>query len=147
MLINRLPLHAAELDPPEQGHAARLPALSPRRRIAHQGSNSVDNPPPAGHPICSRAGIQRPGLGNLGDWLGSGTIANQRREYRPFVEAREYAWLLHLPKKDAWREFVKSGQLPMDIPRHPEVAYKDKGWENWGDWLGSGTIANKLRNH
>lgn len=29
---------------------------------------------------------------------------------------------------------------PEDIPTNPNVSYGDKGWTNWGDWLGTGTI-------
>jgi len=37
-----------------------------------------------------------------------------------------------------------SGRLPSDIPVGPSRVYKDQGWAGWGDWLGTGAIANFL---
>jgi hypothetical protein len=35
--------------------------------------------------------------------------------------------------------------LPDDIPVVPDQTYKNEGWVSWGDWLGTGTIAPRLR--
>jgi len=83
----------------------------------------------------------------MGDWLGTGTISPFLREYRPFKDARAYAHRLSLNSSTEWREFAKSGELPSDIPADPGKIYKDKGWSNWGDWLGTGTIATFLRDY
>jgi len=37
------------------------------------------------------------------------------------------------------------GQLPADIPSAPWHFYTNKGWAGMGDWLGTGTIAPRLR--
>jgi hypothetical protein len=31
--------------------------------------------------------------------------------------------------------------LPRDIPASPSSSYMNSGWVNWGDWLGTGTVA------
>ena len=31
---------------------------------------------------------------------------------------------------------------PEDIPANPYQTYKDQGWQGFGDWLGTGAIAN-----
>jgi hypothetical protein len=54
------------------------------------------------------------------------------------TEARAFARDLNLRSYAEWREFTKSGDLPEDIPVSPEGVYKDKGWEGYGDWLGTG---------
>jgi superfamily II DNA or RNA helicase len=77
-----------------------------------------------------------------GDWLGTNTIADQNRIFRPFNEAREFARSLNLSGQNKWRKYGKSGKKPNDIPNYPDSHYKDKGWVSWGDWLGTNTIAS-----
>jgi hypothetical protein len=74
----------------------------------------------------------------VGDWLGTGNIASQLREYRPFGEAKAFARSLKLQNTLEWRKFTKSGKLPSDMPANPDQTYKDKGWSGYGDWLGTG---------
>ena len=86
------------------------------------------------------------GWKDWGDWLGTGTIAPFNREYRPFEEAREFARTLKLRSSIEWRKYCK-GELegrvpkPEDIPAAPRNTYKDHGWQGFGDWLGTTTIA------
>jgi superfamily II DNA or RNA helicase len=92
------------------------------------------------------------GWKSWGDWLGTGTIAPGLREYRPFKEAREFVGGLGLKKEEEWRKFCKGllpekGTLPGDIPFRPDYLYRNDGWKSWGDWLGTGTIAPRLREY
>jgi len=87
---------------------------------------------------------------NWGDWLGTGTIATRHREYRSFKEARAFAHSLKLKNQTEWRRYYKGelpvkGHIPDDVPSDPYKVYKGQGWESWGDWLGTGTIAPWLR--
>jgi superfamily II DNA or RNA helicase len=86
----------------------------------------------------------------MGDWLGTGTIATFRRQYRPFVSARNFVWGLHLKSRDEWLKFCRGeipekGNLPSDIPIKPNKTYAACGWKGMGDWLGTGKIATHLR--
>lgn len=72
-----------------------------------------------------------------GDWLGTGTIAKFERVYRPYKKARAFTRSLNLKSANEWREYSKSGKKPNDIPAAPERTYENKGWTNWGDWLGN----------
>jgi superfamily II DNA or RNA helicase len=56
--------------------------------------------------------------------------------FREYEDAREYVNNLNLKSIDEWRQLLKSGTLPFDIPRSPEFVYKEKGWVNYYDWLG-----------
>src|SRR6478672_2543359 len=76
-----------------------------------------------------------------GDWLGTGRIANQCRSYRRFEEARTYVQSLGFKCRGDWHTWSKSNDRPTDIPSNPDKFYKDEGWQGWGDWLGTGTIA------
>ncbi len=62
-----------------------------------------------------------------------------------FDEARNYAQSLNLKSSSQWKEYSKSGKRPEDIPARPNEVYKDKGWISWGDWLGTGRVADNLK--
>ena len=81
---------------------------------------------------------------NLGDWLGTGTIAERDREYRSFNEAREFARKLGLKSRAEWEEYCKSGEKPDDIPTMITQTYK-KEFTTMGDFLGTGTIAGQTK--
>ncbi len=82
----------------------------------------------------------------IGDWLGTGKVANQLRKYKSFEDARKLIRSLKLTNKDDWIKYSKSGNKPEYIPSNPPRAYK-QDWINWGDWLGTGYIANRLRKY
>jgi hypothetical protein len=76
-----------------------------------------------------------------GDWLGTGTIATNQRQYRSFKDARTFARSRGLNSANEWRAYTKSREFPKDIPAAPNRTYANKGWLNWGDWLGNGRVA------
>lgn len=65
--------------------------------------------------------------------------------YRSFKTARTFVHKLQLKNKQEWSDWINSGAKPDDIPSNPNTVYKDKGWIGWGDWLGTGVIANQNR--
>jgi superfamily II DNA or RNA helicase len=86
-----------------------------------------------------------------GDFLGTYKVADQLRIYRPFENAREFAQSLALSKGSEWKSFClgklsHKGKLPIDIPRSPNIVYKDKGWLGMGDWLGTGNLSSTQLN-
>jgi predicted helicase len=92
------------------------------------------------------------GWKSLGDWLGTGAIAPSLKKFRPYREARMFARTLGLKSATEWVAFC-NGDLhhkirrPVDIPTNPNVVYDEKGWKSWGDWLGTGRIADQLREY
>jgi len=82
---------------------------------------------------------------NLGDWLGTGNIGNQNKKFVSFTDARKFVRTLNLKGRVEWREYRKSGKKPDDIPSNPNLIYKNKGWVNLGDWLGTGNISDRER--
>ena len=72
-----------------------------------------------------------------------------KKVWRPFEEAREFVRSLNLKNEDEWQQYLKSGKdgipKPDDIPSSPDSNYKNNGWIDWGDWLGTGSIAPKNR--
>ena len=66
------------------------------------------------------------GWSGWGDWLGTG----RRRVVglRPFKEAREFVRNLGLKSQTEWREYLKVGEFPPDIPSTPDQVYAEAGW-------------------
>ena len=46
-----------------------------------------------------------------------------------------------------WRAYCKSGKKPNDIPGDAHETYAKDGWAGYGDWLGTGRIADHLRQY
>ena len=87
------------------------------------------------------------GWKGYGDWVGTGRIASFNKSYRPFKKARIFVHSLKLKSVDEWitfcrGQFPEKGIRPADIPRNPSIIYATKGWLGYGDWLGTGRIAN-----
>jgi hypothetical protein len=83
----------------------------------------------------------------LGDLLGTGTISSRNREYLPFEDTRKFVQKLGIKTAKEWHVYSKSGKKPKDIPTKPYVTYKNNGWISWGEFLGSGYVANRNRHY
>lgn len=88
---------------------------------------------------------QNNGWVSWSDWLGTEVIATQNIKFISFSEAKKFVVELRLSGQEEWNLYAKSGNKPRNIPSNPSKAYKDNGWIDWGDWLGTGTIANSKR--
>ncbi len=101
-------------------------------------------------PTCPDQTYKRRGWEGMGDWLGTGTMAPGSRKYWRFKKARAFVHKLNLKSHIDWMAYCK-GQIgdkprkPDDVPGDPYRVYRKKGWKNWGDWLGTGTIGPRLR--
>ena len=78
-----------------------------------------------------------------GDFLGTGRKAQFKGPYRSFESAKKYIQSLRFHNQQEWAKYAKSENRPLDIPAGPGRVYKDKGWKGYGDWLGTGRIANQ----
>ena len=87
-------------------------------------------------PIAPNLVYRDRGWAGYGDWLGTGTIAHQNRDWAPFDEARAFVRSLNLKVGWRWRKYYKSADRPVNIPTDPARIYKDKGWAGMRDWLG-----------
>lgn len=109
-------------------------------------------PKPNDIPANPQTVYQNNGWNSWGDWLGTGTVASYLRDYRPFKDARKFIHSLGLKSRNEWEAYSNGklsgkGKKPEDIPFKPQRTYKDEGWINWGDWLGTYTIAPFLREY
>lgn len=83
----------------------------------------------------------------VADFLGNNYIHPRNRKYRSFALAREWARTRGLQSEKEWREHIKRpGWLPVDIPANVYNVYRND-WTEWGDFLGSGYVANQKRRY
>ena len=93
---------------------------------------------PSDIPTSPQTTYSDAGWSGYGDWLGTGTVATNVRQYRPFKRARTFARSLKLKSRDEWSDYCKSGNEPNDIPADAFAVYSNDGWAGMGDWLGTG---------
>jgi hypothetical protein len=96
-------------------------------------------------PTHPRETYKDSGWVSWGDWLGTGNISSKDFNFRSFEESRIFVRNLKLNGQTAWFKWCKSNEKPNDIPSCPSKTYKDSGWVSWGDFLGTGNIANHNR--
>ncbi len=68
-----------------------------------------------------------------------------KANWRPFEDARAYVRSLKLQNVKEWNNWFQSDARPPDIPAAPQVVYANAGWHGFGDWLGTGGVANFLK--
>ncbi|MDB4717955.1 DEAD/DEAH box helicase family protein [Verrucomicrobia bacterium] len=102
---------------------------------------------PTDIPAAPQVVYKNTGWVSMGDWLGSGYIAASKRKYRSYEEALLYVHSLNLKTEQEWRDYAKTGELPIDIPVGPSRVYKNCGWKSVGDWLGTRRIATSRRKY
>ena len=74
------------------------------------------------------------GWKSMGDWLGTGKVADQLKNYLSFLEAKEYATNLNLNSSKEWKSHIRDNKI-QNIPSKPDSKYKDDGWVSWKDFL------------
>lgn len=83
---------------------------------------------------------------SFGDFLGTGTIASYKKEYKSFSKAKKFVHLLNLKHRKEWAEYCKSGNKPDDIPTAPQIVFKNK-WKGVDDWLGTGILYPRVQSY
>ena len=75
-----------------------------------------------------------------GDFLGTGN--KHKGNFLSYEEAKRFAIANNIKTSIEWSK--KTSKLPVDIPKDPEVYYKrQRTWNGWGDFLGTGIVANQ----
>ena len=79
-----------------------------------------------------------------GDFLGTGRIASFNKKFRSYEDAKKFAISQNIKSGLEWNKLCKSGKKPNDIPSSPDKTY-EKVWKGWGDFLGTGRIADMYK--
>ena len=72
----------------------------------------------------------------MGDWLGTGRVADHRKNYLPFKQARDYVRNLNLKNSKDWKDYVNINKV-QNIPKKADGTYENDGWSGWKDFLGT----------
>ena len=99
---------------------------------------------PSNIPVSAR-NIYKDKWISMGDWLGTDYIATRERTYCDFKKARFYARNLNIKTYKDWVKYHNVNKIPDDIPKSADLYYKNKGWISWGDFLGTGVVADRLK--
>ena len=91
--------------------------------------------PSTPHKIYKHNGWQ-----GYGHWLGTGNLVGGKLAFLPFKKALLYARTLKLKSVQEWRDWVKTGVRPANIPSSPHRTYTLDGWQGYGHWLGTGNL-------
>lgn len=70
-----------------------------------------------------------------------------RFSWMPFKEAREYVRGLNFKSSSEFTEYWRKGKLLKNIPSKPWITYKNDGWVNIGDFIGTYRESNIGRSY
>ena len=82
------------------------------------------------------------GWKNWAEFLGTKKL--YKVKYWSFNKARSYVVKFKLKNQNEWNRFCKTNK-PIEIPSHPQVIYKDKGYVDLGHFIGSNYVATSKR--
>jgi hypothetical protein len=116
-----------------------------------KGNNLKLGKRPLNIPSSPHVAYKNKGWVNWAHWLGTKTIAHYRGPFLSYIEARDFVHKLNIKSSNEWKKYcqgdLKNKQLrPKSIPTNPHISYKNKGWVNWADWLGTNSVAPKNYN-
>ena len=100
---------------------------------------------PADIPSNPNVVYKNEGWKSIGDWLGTGSIASQKKYllFWSFKKTRAFVQKLRLKGQKDFENWCRSGKRPEFITTHPSRTFKNNGWEGLRDFLGTGRVANK----
>lgn len=81
----------------------------------------------------------------MGDWLGTGRVANQNKTYYPFETCRKQVRKLNIKSVKEWKILIKEKNIDSNIPSNPNLVYKTE-WISWNDWFGNERISSIEKN-
>jgi superfamily II DNA or RNA helicase len=87
------------------------------------------------------------GYKNLGHFIGSNSIATQERNkyYLKIDQAKKLLKKAKINSQADFKKFIKKKNLSLKIPYNPNSVYLNRGWKDWGDFLGTGNVADNLK--
>ena len=76
-----------------------------------------------------------------------GDLDRRNRKYMAFNQARSLVRSLRFHSLDDYFLWARgdhgNGKFPQDLPRSPQHVYRDNGWTNWSDFLGTSTKVSR----
>jgi hypothetical protein len=120
-------------------HPLKIPSVSKWRKFIKTKEFIFDNIPKNPNQTYEIHGTWI----TWGDFLGTGRVSDNLKQYRPFEKAREFARSLKIKKRTTWNKMFKEGKIPNDIPAVPHNTYKDE-FISYADFFDNLSITNKI---
>jgi predicted helicase len=83
---------------------------------------------------------------SVGDFIGTGRIADQFKNFVSFKKAKEIIKKIKIKNSFEYNLMSKSGKRPLEIPSNPQKEYQNKGWKGWPDFLGTSRKPRSKKN-
>jgi hypothetical protein len=80
-------------------------------------------------------------------WKGMQDFLGPRDKFIDYEIAKKIIEKFYIKSKREWDNFCKSGKKPDDIPYAVEKVYENNGWISWGEFLGTGKVADKEKRY
>lgn len=77
------------------------------------------------------------------DWLGNDNIFCGNRVFPDYETARKIVSKLNISRKCEWEIYHKKNNIK-NLPLCPNLAYKNKGWVSWSDWLSNTSRSDRF---
>jgi len=106
-----------------------LKSESEWRDYSKSDEKPIDIPKSPSHVYAEEGFISMP------DFLG---YKNKFQEWLSYDEALKFVHTLGLKTTNEWRDYTKTKSYNYLIPKAPNSYYKNKGWVDYGTWLGTG---------
>jgi len=88
-------------------------------------------------PSSPRDRYKNKGWISWGDWLGTGAIAPQNKDYLNYETASLLVQKLKIKSWGEWNEFKKKEDFDKyKLPRAPQIVYKNNGWDGFPVFFG-----------
>ena len=88
--------------------------------------------------------VYRSNWTNWRDFLGTGNVSTNKREWMSFEEAKAFIQRQGITNQSEFHLWSKSGKRPKNFPSNPSLIYRNE-WTNWGDFLGTGNVSTSKR--
>ncbi len=80
-----------------------------------------------------------------GDWLGSGVISiNKIYQNLSYEKSKKIVSKYKIKNSTTHRYIWKEKLKKLNIPKYPEIVFKNKGWISWPDYLGVKIIPGRV---
>lgn len=80
-----------------------------------------------------------------GDFLGTNYVWDNLVNYVSYEESKKIIKHYSISTGNEYKKMAKENKIPKNVPNRPERYYKERGWVSWGDFLGTGRIANQYK--
>lgn len=122
-------------------HKFKLKSLSEFNKMCKEGK--IPNNIPVGFiHYYKKYGINV----SVGEFLGNGEIAPQNKTFVSYKECKAFVKKYKIKSQKEFNILKKQNKRPDYIPSNPDKAYKKTNeWKSWGEFLGTGRIANQLK--